>query len=347
MKGSEMKEEVSAKMHWDGRPYYSLNSWLKQQFGTKVYKLSLDAGLTCPNRDGSKRTGGCIFCSAGGSGDFTPNSRMSDSMRTIGVETQNIIKEQSIIKEQNIEEHIHAAKKLVAEKMPPGGLYIAYFQSFTNTYAPVSYLRELFTKAIAQPEIAALSIATRPDCLEPEKIRLLSELNLQKPVWIELGLQTIHPKTAEFIRRGYPLSCFEEAVRQLKAAGLTVIVHLILGFPIETQAQMLASVDYVAHISPPIDGIKLQLLHVLKGTALGEMYEKEPFRLFSLEEYVDFVITCLEHLPPSMVIHRLTGDGPKRILLAPAWSADKKRVLNTFTRRLKERDTWQGKYFQP
>lgn len=331
-------KSVSEKMLWDGRPYYALNTWLKQQFGTKVYKLSLDAGLSCPNRDGSKGTGGCIFCSAGGSGDFTPRSRKSGNAWPF------VNREQM---EDQIGEQIKAAKKLVAKKVPPDGRYIAYFQAFTNTYAPVSYLRELFTKAIVQPEIAALSIATRPDCLELEKICLLSELNMQKPVWIELGLQTIHPKTAQFIRRGYPLSCFEEAVRQLKAAGLTVIVHLILGLPKESQAQMLASVDYIAHFLPRIDGIKLQLLHVLKGTDLGAIYEKEPFPLFSLEEYVDFAITCIEHLPPSMIIHRFTGDGPKRILLAPDWSADKKRVLNTFTRRFRERGTWQGKYFQP
>ena len=178
-------------------------------------------------------------------------------------------------------------------------------------------------RRFAAAKIAALSIATRPDCLEPEKIQLLKELNQIKPVWAELGLQTIHPETADFIRRGYPLSCFEASARQLKAAGLTVIVHLILGLPGESPRQMLESVDYLAHFSPSIDGIKLQLLHVLKGTDLAKLYLQNPFPLFSLEEYVDFVITCLERLPPSMVIHRLTGDGPKSLLLAPAWSADK------------------------
>lgn len=315
-----MAEQKYRNTFWDGRPYYSLNAWMKQTFGTKVYKLSLDAGMNCPNRDGSIGTGGCIFCSAGGSGDFTT-------------------------KYTNIHEQIEAAKILVSRKMPLSGPYIAYFQSFTNTYAPVHRLQQLFNEVIIQPDIAALSIATRPDCLEPEKIQLLSRLNSQKPVWVELGLQTIHPKTAEFIRRGYALSCFEEAVRQLKEAGLIVIVHLILGLPGESKKQMMESVDYLAHFSPPIDGLKLQLLHVLKGTVLAEIYEKEPFPLFSLEEYVDFVITCLEHLPPSMVIHRLTGDGPKKLLLAPSWSADKKRVLNTFNRQLQIRNTWQGRYF--
>ena len=314
--------------YWDGKPYYSLNTWLKQRFGTKVYKLALDGGMTCPNRDGTLGTGGCIFCSAGGSGDFAAGRITSGNSRR-----------------KDIREQIEAAKMLVAKKMPSDGRYIAYFQSFTNTYAPVTYLRELFTETIIQPEIAALSIATRPDCLEPEKILLLQELNLIKPVWVELGLQTIHPETAQLIRRGYPLSCFENAVKQLKDAGLTVIVHLILGLPGESQNQMLQSVDYLAHFLPAIDGIKLQLLHVLKGTELAEIYEKEPFPIFSLEEYVDFVITCLEHLPPSMVIHRLTGDGSKRLLAAPLWSADKKRVLNTFTRRFRERGAWQGARF--
>lgn len=301
--------------HWDGRPYYALHAWLKQTFGTKVYKLALDAGMSCPNRDGQVGYGGCIFCSAGGSGEFAHGQ-------------------------------IEAAKKLISGKIPDGGPYIAYFQSFTNTYAPVSRLQELFPAAMQPEEIAALSIATRPDCLEPEKIRLLKELNRKKPVWVELGLQTIHPKTAAWIRRGYDISCFEETVRQLKEAGLTVIVHLILGLPGETKDQMLQSVDYTAHFSPAIDGIKLQLLHVLKGTDLGEIYEREPFPVFSLEEYADFVVTCLEHLPPSMVIHRLTGDGPKRLLIAPEWSADKKRVLNTIARRLRERDSWQGKAYR-
>lgn len=312
--------------NWDGRPYYSLNTWLKQQFGTKAYKLSLDAGMTCPNRDGTLSYGGCIFCSAGGSGDFAEKPSQNSKI--------------------DIGRQIDSAKMLVSKKIPPTGPFIAYFQSFTNTYAPVARLEELFTAAIERPEIAALSVATRPDCLEPEKIRLLSSLNAQKPVWVELGLQTIHPQTAAFIRRGYPLSCFEEAVRLLHVAGITVIVHLILGLPGESCAHMLESVDYLAHFSPAINGIKLQLLHVLKGTRLADLYSSHPFPLFSMEDYVDFVITCIEHLPPSMVVHRLTGDGPKKLLLAPAWSADKKRVLNTFTRRFRERGAWQGRCFQ-
>lgn len=319
--------------YWDGRPYYALHAWLKQEFGTKVYKLALDAGMSCPNRDGHVGYGGCIFCSAGGSGDFAAGNLLTGG--SLKWDTASA----------RLREQIEAAKELVSAKIPPAGPYIAYFQSFTNTYAPVPQLRELFTAAITRPEIAALSIATRPDCLEPEKIRLLRELNTKKPVWVELGLQTIHPKTAAFIRRGYEISCFEDAVRRLKEAGLTVIVHLILGLPGETKEQMLQSVDYTAHVSPAVDGIKLQLLHVLKGTDLAGIYKRDPFPVFSLEEYVDFVITCLEHLPPSMVIHRLTGDGPKKLLIAPEWSADKKRVLNTFARRMRERGSWQGKCF--
>ncbi|MDE7312225.1 MAG: TIGR01212 family radical SAM protein [Eubacterium sp.] len=315
------------KTTWDGRPYYSFSTWLKQQFGTKVYKLSLDAGMTCPNRDGTIGYGGCIFCSAGGSGDFAEKPR--DPLKP------------------EIGQQIDAAKLLVSRKIPPTGPFIAYFQSFTNTYAPVSRLKTLFTAAIEHPEIAALSIATRPDCLEPEKIQLLSNLNAQKPVLVELGLQTIHPETAAWIRRGYPLVCFEDTVRRLHAAGIPVIVHLILGMPGESYAQMLQSIDYLARFSPAISGIKLQLLHILKGTDLAKLYAAHPFPLFTMDAYVDFAITCLEHLPPSMVIHRLTGDAPKKLLVAPAWSADKKRVLNMFTRRFRERGTWQGKSFNP
>ena len=308
----------------DGKPYYSLNAWLKEQFGTKVYKLSLDGGMTCPNRDGTLGDRGCIFCSEGGSGDFAAGrSRFS-----------------------SLEKQLAAARERVAKKAGSGP-YIAYFQSFTNTYAPVSRLEALFSEVIARPDIAALSIGTRPDCLEPEKVQLLERLNRQKPVWVELGLQTIHPDTAAFIRRGYDLSCFEDAVTRLKAAGLTVIVHLILGLPGETKEQMLQSVQYIGNFHPAIDGIKLQLLHVLKGTDLAEVYSRNPFPVFTMEEYLDFVITCIEHLPPDLVIHRLTGDGPKKLLLAPEWSGNKKLVLNTLTRRFKERDAWQGKRWVP
>lgn len=311
-------------MEENALPYYSVNCWLKEKFGRKLYKLSLDAKMTCPNRDGTVGRRGCIFCSQGGSGEFA--AKASEG--------------------KTITEQIEQAKGQVAGKMRHDGPYIAYFQSFTNTYAPAAVLKERFEEAVRHPDIAVLSIATRPDCLERDKIRLLQQLNQKKPVWVELGLQTIHPETAKFIRRGYDLPVFAQAVRALKEAGITVIVHVILGLPGENEEAMLQTVDYLAQFTPAIDGIKLQLLHVLKGTDLAQYYQEHPFRLFSMEEYIDFAITCLEHLPPSMVIHRITGDGPKSLLLAPLWSADKKRVLNTFARRLKERNTWQGRLLE-
>ena len=304
---------------WDQRPYHTLSYSLKKQFKTRVYKLSLDGGMTCPNRDGTLGTGGCIFCSKGGSGNFAESCRSYP----------------------DIAGQIEAARKRI-ERKAPSGPYIAYFQSFTNTYAPLPYLSDLFSRTLDHPQIAALSIGTRPDCLEEEKIRLLAELNRKKPVWVELGLQTIHPNTAALIRRGYPLSCFADTAARLKEAGLTVIVHLILGLPGESREQMLSSVDYTAHFLPALDGIKLQLLHVLKATDQAAMYEKDPFPLFSMEEYADFIVTCIEHLPPSMTVHRITGDGPRSLLLAPEWSLHKRQVLTTIARRVRERNTVQG-----
>ena len=223
------------------------------------------------------------------------------------------------------------------------GSYIAYFQSYTNTYAPLSHLRAIFTDAIRHPDIAALSVATRPDCLGPEVVDLLRELNSIKPVWVELGLQTIHESTACFIRRGYPLPVFESALLRLKEAGITVIVHVILGLPGETREMMLETVRYLA--KGVVDGIKLQLLHILNGTDLARIYRDTPFPVLSMEEYLDLVIDCVELLPPDMTIHRITGDGPKKLLVSPLWSGNKRLVLNSLHRRVKERDTWQGKHF--
>lgn len=303
---------------WNGKPYYSLDYYLKETFGTKVYKLALDGGMTCPNRDGTVGTGGCIFCSAGGSGDFA-------AKRDISIRAQ-----------------VDAAKMRVAKKMPAAadGPYIAYFQSYTNTYAPLPYLESLFTEAISLPEICALSIGTRPDCLPNETVELLARLNQIKPVWVELGLQTIHEKTAEFIRRGYPLSVFEDAYRRLKAAGLTVIVHVILGLPDETKEDMLDTVRYLADLH--IDGIKLQLLHVLKGTDLDVIYQSGAFRTMELEEYLELVGDCLKLLPQDIVIHRVSGDGPKSILTAPLWSGNKRLVLNSMAKYFRENEVWQG-----
>ena len=280
--------------------YRSLNSYLKQTFGCKVYKLALDGGFTCPNRDGTCGTGGCIFCS-GGSGDF------------------------SIPAEENVREAIEMAKAVVGEKNR-SGKYIAYYQSFTGTYAPVEKLRSLYAAAIAHPDIVALDIGTRPDCLGDDVMELLSELNTVKPVWIELGLQTIHPATTEYIRRGYPLEVFDEAMRKLKEAGIYTVVHMILGLPGETPDMMRETARYIGQSGA--DGIKLQLLHVLKNTDLAAEYAAGKFKTLELEEYIDILSSCLSVLPPEMTVHRLTGDGAKRDLVAPLWSGDKKRVIN-------------------
>lgn len=300
--------------------YYSLNDYCKETFGQKVYKLPLNGGMTCPNRDGKLSTRGCLFCSAGGSGDFTPSSLLS------------------------VTDQIEEAKKLIAPKTNCNK-FIAYFQAFTNTYASVSYLRRIFTEAVSQPDICALSIGTRSDCLSPEIIKLLSELNKIKPVWVELGLQTIHQTTLDYLNTHTSLPTFESALAALKAENITVIAHLILGLPGESREMMLESVDYAAHCG--IDGIKLQLLHVLSSTPLGEIYRNKPFKLFELDEYCDFVVDCIERLPKDMVIHRITGDGPRNLLIAPKWSTDKKRVLNTINKNFKLRETYQGRLFRP
>ena len=284
-----------------------LNEYLRSRFGCKVYKLSLSADVTCPNRDGRLDTRGCIFCSAGGSGDFAAD------------------------RHKPIAEQMEEAKARVRAKNRDGK-YIAYFQSFTGTYAPVSYLKKIFTEAMRPDDIVALSVATRPDCLGPEVLELLSELNQTKPVWVELGLQTIHERTARYIRRGYPLEVYDRAVKELKEAGLEVIVHVILGLPGESAEDMLETVRYVA--ASGADGIKLQLLHVLRGTDLADDYYAGKVPVMSLEEYTDLLCRVVKEIPDEMVIHRLTGDGPKKLLIAPAWSADKKNVLNTIHRAL-------------
>lgn len=311
-------------MDWNGKPYHSLDYEMKRRFGTKVYKIALEGGMTCPNRDGTIGTGGCIFCSAGGSGDFAVPLQGAAGMT-----------------EESVHRQIDLAISRISRKMGSSpGAYIAYFQSYTNTYAPVSYLRQLFTAAILHPEIRVLSIATRPDCLPEEVLDLLEELNQIKPVWIELGLQTIHPDTARLIRRGYELDCFTDAKNRLRRRGLEVIVHVILGLPGENRTQMLETISWLG--SNDIQGIKLQLLHILKGTDLALLYEQTPFPVMSMEEYLDLVIDCVSLLPPEIVIHRITGDGPKNLLIAPLWSANKRLVLNTLTRRFQERGITQG-----
>lgn len=305
-------------MRWDEKRYYSLDYYLKQTYGEKLYKIALDGGMTCPNRDGTLGARGCIFCSAGGSGDFAGDRRTS------------------------ITEQIEAGKAQSIRKHN-GSSYIAYFQAYTNTYAPVSYLRFVFTEAINHPDIRILSIATRPDCLNDDVLALLAELNKKKPVWVELGLQTIHEETAQFIRRGYKLPVFEDALRKLRKIGITVIVHTILCLPGESREMMLDTIRYLN--TQDIQGIKLQLLHILKHTDLADYYEKHPFHLPSREEYYELLGMCICNLRPDIVIHRLTGDGPRKLLVAPLWTGNKRQVLNGMQRYFKEQNIWQGKEF--
>ena len=303
---------------WNGKPYHSLDYMLRQMFGEKIYKVTLNGGMTCPNRDGKLGERGCIFCSAGGSGDFAASASLS------------------------ITEQIRQQIQMLSAKRPIHK-YIAYFQAYTNTYAPVEYLERIFTEAIQNPDICAISIGTRPDCLEEPVIRLLSRLNQIKPVWVELGLQTIHEHTARYIRRGCPLSCFDQAMQSLHQAGLDVIVHTILGLPGETSRDVLDTMKYLNACQ--IQGIKLQLLHVLSGTDLAADYQAGKFSVLDREEYIDLVIRCLEHLDPSIVIHRVTGDGPKDLLIAPLWASRKREVLNLLHHQMKEQGSYQGKAF--
>ena len=312
---------------WNGKPYYSFDAMLKERFSTKVYKVALNGGMSCPNRDGTLGNGGCIFCSAGGSGDFAGNSR--DSITT-----------QIKIQADRLREK-RGAKK-----------FIAYFQAYTNTYAPVDYLEKIFTEALSYPDVVAISIGTRPDCLGDDVIALLKRLNQIKPVWVELGLQTIHPESARYIRRGYPLEVFDTAVHELKRRNLTVIVHVILFLPGETHEMMLETIEYLNHSN--IDGIKLQLLHILKGTDLAVEYQKSlsdpaytgpAFHIPDADEYIRLLTECVQHLRPEIVIHRLTGDGPKDLLIAPLWTGAKRTVLNQIHKYMKDHDLYQGKEY--
>lgn len=284
-----------------------LNDYLRKRFGQKVYKIALNGGFTCPNRDGTIGTGGCIFCSEGGSGEFAQPAGT-------GITAQ-----------------IEQGKELLSKKIKDGK-YIAYFQAYTGTYANTDRLRSLYMEAINHPDIVVLSVATRPDCLPDDVLDLLEECNHIKPVWVELGLQTIHPETAEYIRRGYPLSVYDEALRKLKSRHIEVITHLILGLPGESSSDMLSSVKYVCDAGT--DGIKLQLLHILKNTDLEKEYQSGSIRVLTEDEYIRLLKECLEIIPENVVIHRLTGDGDKRILVAPMWSADKKHVWNRIHREV-------------
>lgn len=310
---------------WNGKRYHSLDCYLKECFKEKIYKLSLDAGMTCPNRDGTLDARGCIFCSAGGSGDFAADKSLS------------------------ITEQINEAKSRISSKVNCSK-YIAYFQAYTNTYAPIEYLRKIFYEAINHPNIVCLSIATRPDCLGEDVLRLLVELNQQKPVWVELGLQTIHAHTADFIRRGYDLECFNQSIQDLNQSGIEIIVHIILGLPYltksnhlktEDETKLMETIDFISRL--PVQGVKLQLLHILSNTDLSLYIDR--LNVLTLDDYVSLIVKCIERLPHHMVIHRVTGDGPKNLLLAPKWSTNKKLVLNQINHTFKMKDTWQGKYF--
>ena len=279
--------------------YKTLSQHYREKFGCKVYKLAIDGGFTCPNRDGTLGYGGCIFCSGMGSGDFA-------------------------VRGTDVRRQLELAKEKVAFKNK-NGKYMAYFQSFTNTYAPVERLEELYTEAMAPEDIVGLSIGTRPDCLPPETVALLDRLNKIKPISVELGLQTVHPQTARYIRRGYETDVYFDAVKRLKAAGLDVVTHIILGLPGETPQMMQETTR--AAVDAGTDGIKFQLLHVLRGTDLAAEYEAEKFECMTLPEYAAVLKSCIDLLPSHIVVHRITGDGAKKDLIAPLWSADKKAVL--------------------
>lgn len=307
-----------------------LNSYLKNRFGKKIYKISLDAGMTCPNRDGTIDTRGCIFCSEGGSGDFAGSCSLS------------------------ITEQINTGKTLVSKKIKNEdntSQYIAYFQAYTNTYAPIDRLRTIYMEAATNKDIVAISIATRPDCIDAQIMDLIYEIHQIKPVFIELGLQTSNEESASFIRRGYTNKIFEDSINLITIYNdklhsnnpIHIVVHTIIGLPNEDYPVMLETIKYINQF--PIHGIKLQLLHILTNTDLAKEYEKNPFKVLSLEEYTDILIKLLENLREDIVIHRMTGDGPKNILIAPEWSKNKRNVLNYINKQLTLRDTVQGRCY--
>lgn len=323
---------------WLDKRFYSLDAYCKSVYQEKLYKIAIDAGCTCPNRDGTLDTRGCIFCSTGGSGDFAVSGK----------------------KHSTIEEQIKAGKALFHDKKI-GNSFIAYFQSYTNTYGDLTYLRRIFEEALAYPDIRGISIATRPDCLAQDVMDMLISLKNRYPdkfIWVELGLQSMHAKTADFIRRGYDLSVYERAVTSLVNSGFPVITHVILGLPGESKEDFLKTIQYLNQFwssraasseqqgqELPLFGIKLQLLHVLKGTDLADCFARNEFDVLTKEDYLDWLIAGLEQLAPHVVVHRLTGDGPRNLLIAPLWSLNKRGVLNAITQALKKKGTWQGKEY--
>ena len=303
-------------MYWNEKPYYSLDFFLKNKFHKKMVKLSLDAGFTCPNRDGTISRKGCIFCSTRGSGDFTCNSIKS------------------------ITEQIKIQKQILSKKWSDAG-YIAYFQAFTNTYAPIDILEKKYEEALSAPDISAIAIATRPDCLDENVLALLKKISKKTYVWVELGFQTSNETTASFINRGYKNNIFETAVKNLHAYHIDVVVHMIVGLPYENRNDMLSTITYLSN--QPIQGIKIHMLHILKNTPLEKIYLENPFSILSMEDYISIVCECITLLPPHIVIHRLTGDAPKNLLLTPQWSLKKREILNTIHKKLKAENLWQSK----
>lgn len=304
---------------WEGKRYHTLNCFFRERFGEKVFKISLDAGFTCPNRDGRISTGGCIFCSSRGSGDFAGTA-------------------------SNLVEQFYEVKKMMNRKWKTGK-YIGYFQAYTNTYAPVDFLREKYYSVINVEDVVGIAIATRPDCLPEDVLELLEEINEKTYLWVELGLQTVHESTARLINRGYGLDEYITSVKELKKRGIEVVTHAILGLPGESRQDMLETVDFISNTGT--QGIKLHLLHLLRGTKLAEMYLKGELQPMSMEDYVETVVECIERIPEEMIIHRITGDGPRDTLIAPRWSLKKFEVINAIEHLMMDKDTWQGKKYTP
>lgn len=313
-----MTSDDSQVKYWGDKRYHTLNYHLRDKFGSKVFKIPLNAGFTCPNRDGKLGSAGCLYCSAQGSGDFAGDP------------------------EQGIKEQFVEIKDVLHRKWEQGK-YIAYFQAFTNTYAPAEMLEKVYQTALDESEVVGIAIATRPDCLPDDVVELLNQLNKRTYLWVELGLQTTHARTAASLNLGYGTDAFYEAVQKLTDAGIEVVAHIILGLPGEDRADMLASAQWIAGL--PLQGVKIHMLHIMKHTGLARVYQSNPFSLLTQEEYVDLVVDILEILPPSMIIHRLTGDSPRDLLIEPIWTLKKWEVLNNIDRRIEQRHTWQGRLY--
>ena len=304
---------------WNGKRYHSLNYFLRNKYGEKIYKIPLDGGFTCPNRDGKVAKGGCTFCSSNGSGDYA-----GERMKSISEQFDNI--------------------KDMMNKKWKDGKYIAYFQAYTNTYAPINELREKYEEAISKEGVMALAIATRPDCINEEVLDLIEEMNKKVYTWVELGLQTIHDKTAESFNRGYNLETFDKSMEMLKKRNIDTVVHCIFGLPKETKEEMLQTVDYIAHSGAK--GIKFHLLHLMKNTNMVKDYENGNLKFLSKEEYIDLVCEGVSRIPQDMIVHRLTGDAPRDLLIGPMWSLNKWEVLNAIDKALEDNDIYQGKNFK-